>query len=224
MNDCNTLQSLTILLADDDDIFRETTAKTLRKLFKEVYTATDGAGALNVYHALNPNIIMLDIRMGSMSGLEVAQEIRKDNTAIPIFIVSSYSETAEILKACELNLVKYLVKPFTYDGLVDVLKKCVVICNKERVLLKKINDTTCYNPYSKNLIQNSKTIPLTKNEIAVLEYMLSNQGHFVGYEALVSVLGGTMTNIALQNLVFRLRKKIGHDSLKNLAKMGYILL
>lgn len=224
MNDCNEFQGLTILLADDDDIFRETTVKTLRKLFKEVYTASDGMGALHVYHTMNPHIMMLDIRMGSMSGLEVAHEIRKENTSIPIFIVSSYAETAEILQACELNLVKYLVKPFTYDCLLNVLKKCVVVCNKEMVLLKTINNTTRYNPYSKNLIQDSKTIPLTKNEITVLEYMLSKQGHVVGYETLVSVLGGTVTNIALQNLVFRLRKKIGHDSLKNLAKMGYILL
>lgn len=224
MDNFDEFQNLTILLADDDEMFRETTEKTLKKLFKAVYTASDGAGALNVYHTMNPHVIMLDIRMGSMNGLEVAKEIRKDNASVPIFIVSSYCETEEILQACELNLVKYLVKPFTYNCLLNVLKKCILICNKEMILLKKINETTYYNPYSKALIQNSNKIALTKNEITVLEFMLCRQGQVISYETLNSMLGGTLSNIAVQNLVFRLRKKIGHNSIQNLAKIGYTFL
>ena len=224
MDYSNEFKNVTILLADDDNVFLEVTAKTLKKLFKDVYTASDGVNALNLYRMWNPQIVMLDLRMEKMNGLQVAKEIRQENSTLPIFLISSYVETAEILEACELNLVKYLVKPFSYDSLVDVLTKCLLICNKERVLLKRINTTTYYNPYSKSLIKDSISIPLTKNEITVLEYMLSKQGQVINYETLMLLLGGNISTLAIQNIVFRLRKKIGHTSLQNLAKIGYIFL
>lgn len=223
MHNLNGIDNAKILFADDDDMFRETTAKTLKKLFSEVYTASNGTEALALYRTLNPHVVMLDIRMGEISGLHVAKEIRKENVHIPIFIVSSYAETNEILEACELNLVKYLVKPFTYESLVCVLKKCLRVCHEETELFQNINPTTQYNPYSKRLLQEGKNITLTKNEILVLEYMLSKKGGIVAYETLMCVLGDSLSTIALQNLVFRLRKKLGHNSIQNLAKVGYIL-
>lgn len=224
MDDLASFEHLTILLADDDDSFREITAKTLKKLFQHVYLAHDGESALNLFRKMHPNIIMLDIRMGNINGLQVAKEIRKENSTVPICIVSSYSETSEILEACELNLVKYLVKPFSYDCLLHALTKCLFLCHKEMTILKKINDATYYNPYSKSLIQDSRDIPLTKNEITVLEYLLPKRGQVISYHTLISILGGTISNIAVQNLVFRLRKKIGHNSIQNLSKIGYIFL
>ncbi len=224
MDRFNQFHNLSILLADDDDVFRETTAKTLKRIFQNVYTASDGVEALNLYYTLKPQIIMLDIRMGNFNGLNVAREIRKEDMHVPIFMVSSYLETAEILEACELNLVKYLVKPFTYNALLDVLKKCLSICNTEVMLLQKINESTYYNPYSKVLINGNIHIALTKNEITVLEYMLSKKGQIISYDVLINIVGNSLSNVALQNLIFRLRKKIGDNSIHNLAKVGYILV
>lgn len=221
MDNLNELKNLTILFADDDTAFRESTTKTLEMLFKKVYVASNGLEALSLYTTLLPHIIMLDIRMGGMSGIEVAQAIRKVNKYVPLFIVSSYTETHEMIEACKLNLVDYLIKPFSFQSLCDTLTDCVKILQTDGNLLKQLNTHSFYSPYTKTLLKENTSLPLTKKEIMVLELLLEHRGQIVSYASLIHTLGNNISNAALQTLVMRLRKKIGEDTIYNLSKVGY---
>lgn len=223
MSDLNELKELTILFADDDEFFLTSTKKTLGMLFKCVFVATNGGDALSLYKELHPHIIMLDIRMGSVGGLEVASEIRKDNKHIPIFIISSYTETNELLEACRLNLVDYITKPFSFQTLIRAFNKCIAMLKAEGSLSKMINPTTYYNASSKTLIKEGISLSLTKNELIVLELLLEQRGKVVSYEILMHHLGNEISYSALQNLVLRLRKKLGANSIHNLSKVGYTI-
>lgn len=223
MNELDELKELSILFADDDEIFRTSTQKTLEMLFKHVYVASNGIEALELYNAFHPNIIMLDIRMGSVGGIQVTQEIRKENKHVPIFIISSYTETHELLEACRLNLVDYITKPFSFQDLIYAFTKCVSILKAEGSLSKIINQTTYYNASSKTLIQHGVPLSLTKNELIVLELLLAQRGKIVTYEAFIHALGSDISYSALQNLVMRLRKKLGKNSIQNLSKIGYTI-
>ena len=103
MNNLVALKKLSILFADDDDVFRESFAKTLGMLCENVLIAKDGYEALEIFHSQAIHIAILDVKMGAMSGLEVAKEIRKERLDLPIFIVSSYTKTDDLLEACSLN-------------------------------------------------------------------------------------------------------------------------
>ena len=223
MNNLDELKELTILFADDDEIFLNSTKKTLEMLFKRVFVATNGGEALSLYKKMHPNIIMLDIRMGSVSGLEVAGEIRKENKHVPIFIISSYTETHELLKACRLNLVDYITKPFSFQALIQAFDKCIAMLKAEGSLSKIINSTTHYNASSKALIKEGFPLSLTKNELIVLELLLEQRSKVVTYETLMHCLGNEISYSALQNLVLRLRKKLGENSIYNLSKIGYTI-
>jgi len=223
MNDLNELKELTILFADDDEIFLSSTQKTLEMLFKRVFVSSNGTEALSLYNTMHPNVIMLDIRMGSMSGLDVAKEIRKDNKHVPIFIISSYTETHELLEACRLNLVDYITKPFSFQTLLEAFEKCVLTLKEEGSLLRAINLTTYYNASSKTLIKDGISISLTKNEMIILEFLLEQRGKVVTYETFMHCLGNETSYSALQNLVLRLRKKLGENSIHNLSKVGYTI-
>lgn len=223
MNELDELKELTILFADDDEQFRNATKRTLEMLLKRVYTATQGSEALSLYKQMHPNIIMLDIRMGEVGGLEVAQEIRKENKHVPIFIISSYTETHELLEACRLNLVDYITKPFSFQTLMYALSKCVSMLKAEGSLSKVINHTTYYNASSKTLIKEGMPLSLTKNELTILELLLKQKGKIVTYETFIHALGSDVSYAALQNLIMRLRKKLGKNSIQNLSKVGYTI-
>lgn len=84
----NEFKNLSVLYAKDDNTLREITEKTLQLIVGKVYSVADGVEALNIY-ANNPiDIVILDIHMGSISGIEVAKKIREHNDKVPIVIVS----------------------------------------------------------------------------------------------------------------------------------------
>ena len=223
MNDLDELKELTVLFADDDEIFLNSTKKTLEMLFKRVFVASNGGEALSLYKEMHPNIIMLDIRMGSVGGLEVAGEIRKINKHVPIFIISSYTETHELLEACRLNLVDYITKPFSFQTLIHAFNKCIAMLKSEGSLSKIINPTTYYTASSKTLSKEGAPLSSTKNELLVVELLLEQRSKVVTYETLMHRLGDEISYSALQNLVLRLRKKLGKNSIHNLSKVGYTI-
>ena len=117
------LQHNTILYAEDDKAVQKPTVEYLRRYFKEVYVASDGREALTMYRQYSIDIVMLDIDMPYVDGLEVAKEIREENKEIPILIFTAFTEVDKLLKATELNLCKYLVKPVKPTEFKEVLFK-----------------------------------------------------------------------------------------------------
>lgn len=84
-------KSYYFLIADDDAVFMESTCKILGMLFDKVIIARNGYEALRLFHENTIHIVMLDIRMGELNGIEVAQNIRKVNSKIPIFGLKLYT-------------------------------------------------------------------------------------------------------------------------------------
>lgn len=224
MANLNDLKNLSILYADDDDMLRESTSNTLQTLFKKVYSAKNGNEAIEVYEKNKDiQIIMLDIKMGSISGIEVAQKIRLTNENIPIFLVSSYTEVKDLLDAVKLNLVDYLQKPVTFKKLTEVFIECLELLKKNNFLLQNLCENIDYNPMSKEVISHGINIPLSKNEIQAIELLISKRAQVLPYGYFASIIGDEVSEIAIKNTISRLRKKLNCSSIKNIAKIGYIL-
>lgn len=224
MPNLSDLKNLSVLYADDDDLLRKSTSNTLESLFKKVYTAKDGLEAISIYKNIKDiHIIMLDIKMGSTSGIDVAKYIREKNKNVPIFLVSSYTETKDMLEAIKLRVVDYIQKPFTFKELIDTLLSCLENMNDNQELIQNLSDGLDYCPYKKELILENTIISLSNNEIIVLEYLIQHKGQMTRYEVLTNILGDNTTEKALKNMISRLHKKTGKNLIKNIAKLGYIL-
>ncbi|NOR57562.1 MAG: response regulator, partial [Sulfurimonas sp.] len=91
-----------ILYAEDDERIREKYAKFLRLYFKDVYEATNGKEALELYDENRPDVIILDINMPIINGLEVAKIIRRRDNETQLIILSAYSDREKLLVATEL--------------------------------------------------------------------------------------------------------------------------
>lgn len=222
----NEFKNLSVLYAEDDLTLREITEKTLQLIVGKVFAVSDGTEAIEIYEKNPIDIVILDIHMGSVSGIDVAKSIRKSNEKVPIVIVSGSLATDDLLEACKLNLVEYIQKPIEFNALIKVLYSAVDRLQSQGLLVAKINDSLSYDFFAKAFIHSdgTKTI-LTKNEIHVIELLLSNRSQVIKYEMFSYDLEECMSDGALKNLILRLRKKMGDDSnLKNLAKVGYSLI
>src|SRR3989339_580168 len=226
MSKFNEFKNLSVLYAEDDSELREITTKTLQLVVGKVYAVTDGSQALSIYENNRIDIVILDIHMGSISGIDVAKIIRKSNDKIPIVIVSGSIATKDLMEACKLNLIEYIHKPIEFNALIKVLYLAVDRLKSQGMLIAKINDSLSYDYFAKSFIHSDgEKTALTKNEINTMELLLAHRGQVVAYETFSNILEEEMSDGALKNLILRIRRKMRDDTnLRNLAKIGYSLV
>jgi len=107
----------TVLYAEDEAGVRENIAQSLRYKCENVIEAVDGEDAYNLYKEKHPDIIITDIQMPKMNGLELIEKIRKTDSEIPIVVLSAHTEKDKLLQAIKFNLTDYIVKPITRSSL-----------------------------------------------------------------------------------------------------------
>ncbi len=111
------IRDLNILYVEDDSTMRKMFKEVLKKIVDTIYLANDGQDGLEVFEREDIDIIITDINMPNMSGLEMAHEIRKSDKNIPIVVTSSYSESDYLLQAIDHDVTSYMLKPISYDTL-----------------------------------------------------------------------------------------------------------
>lgn len=120
---------LNLLYVEDDAITREALADYLKKIVKKVYLADNGANGLKIYKKNNIDIVLTDIKMPVMNGLEMIKEIKKDDYDIPIVVTTAYNEIEYLIDSIELGVNSFLIKPIDTDKLYKVLQRFESIIN-----------------------------------------------------------------------------------------------
>ncbi len=126
---------LRVLYAEDEDIIRGIFSRVLSKLVKELFVASNGEEALELYKIHQPDIIITDIRMPKMTGFEMASIVRAENSIIPIIATTAHNDAEHFLEAIRLGVTSFLVKPIDTTELVRTLESVnnVVMLQKENI-------------------------------------------------------------------------------------------
>ena len=111
----------TILYVEDEDGTRINMAKSMRLKCKDVYEAKDGLEAYKLYNEKKPDLIITDLQMPNMGGLEFIEKIRESDKNIPIIVISAFSDRDKQLQVEELDIVEYVVKPISRASLKEIL-------------------------------------------------------------------------------------------------------
>ena len=219
----NEFKKLTILYVEDDDIIRENAVEYLSAFFKEVFQAPDGLVALEVYQSKKPDIIITDIEMPNLNGLEMAKKIRKTDKNTPIIIATAFTDTSYLLQAVELQLIKYMNKPITSKKMKESLNLVLEHLNLNNII--KISNTIYYDKLNKTLFIDEQLIKLTKRELQLLDLLAKNNHRVVNYEEIESTLwyDDFMSKDALRALIRTLRKKLQGEYIENISGFGYRL-
>lgn len=123
-NDLNYLKTLTILYVEDDSCIRLQLAQFLNRRCANLYLATNGKEGLAVFTQCNPDIVITDISMPDMDGLQMGEAMRELNPCIPIIITTAFEEPRYFHRAIDLGVDKYVTKPVNLDLLELALLKC----------------------------------------------------------------------------------------------------
>ncbi|MFT7004942.1 MAG: two-component system response regulator VanR [Sulfurimonas sp.] len=217
------LQNLTILYAEDEIGIRKNIADSLRYYVKEVFEASDGEEAYLIYKDKKPDIILSDIHMPKVDGIELVKKIREEDTRTSIIMITAHTDKNYLLEAVELHMEKYLVKPVDLEQLLAGLEKCIEQIEKNREVTLKVDPNYVYDYDNKNLRYKEQSILLNKKEMLFFELLISNQNRIVHYEELQENVWDedVMTDSALRSLVRNLRKKLPTDIINNLSGVGY---
>ncbi|MCD8553227.1 response regulator [Seleniivibrio sp.] len=124
IKDVELLKNLSIMHVEDDTSVRESLMRFLKRRFETIFTAKDGQEGLEMYKANRPDIVITDIQMPVMDGIEMAKKILEINPDAVIVITTAFNEKPYIDKASEIGIFEYLKKPVVKEDLTLTLRKC----------------------------------------------------------------------------------------------------
>ncbi len=219
----NINKNIKILYVEDDEIARENGVEYLQNFFEQIYEASDAIKALQLYEKYQPDIIITDIQMPKLNGLEFVKKIRQKDKKTQIIIITAFCDRDYLLKAIELQLVKYLVKPVREKEFEEALFLCVNSLQEDNSNIIKLDDNSYFDTFNKNLVIKNEIIKLRTKEILFLELLIKNKNRYVSYEEIENYVwsDSVMTKDALKTLVKNLKTKIPKDLILNLTNSGY---
>lgn len=119
------LRKLKVLYVEDDLVHREELADYLSRRVGRLYLAENGEQGYKKFQSLNPDLIITDLRMPKLSGVELAKKIRTVNKTVPIIILTALSDKETILDAVKVGILDYVLKPVDVKALMEVVDKAV---------------------------------------------------------------------------------------------------
>jgi len=216
-------QPYTLLYVEDELFTREMVIEYLSEYFESIYVAIDGEEALELYKKYQPDMIITDIQIPKLNGLELVTAVREKNIHIPILITTAYTNTEYLLEAVELNLITYLIKPIDEEKLEFALNRAFKQLQQKQPNNIKLNSEFEFDIRSNTLTKNNILIPLTLSQSEFLHLLISNKNRACSYLEIENHVWGNkiMSDAALRSLVHDIRQTIKKDIIKNVSKIGY---
>lgn len=218
-----------LLVVEDEKMLQQIIAKGLKKCGYAVDKADDGAMALDMYEENEYDLMILDLNLPKVDGMEVLRQIRAKNQELKILILSARSDIDDRIAGLDDGANDYLVKPFDFKELEArircLLRQRIVMDEMELRHGKLILDTKM----KKALYQNVE-LDLTKKEYGILEYLMVHKKEIISAETLIEHVWDSEVDLFSNTFKFHmssLRKKIQEKSSRDLIKtvrgVGYCL-
>lgn len=227
-----------IILIEDESSVVSFIKKGLQELDFEVSVAFDGNTGISMVEENDFDLIILDIMLPGINGLDVCKEIRKNNKNIPILFLTALSSSENIVLGLESGGDDYLVKPFKFIELVARIKSLLRRSHQNNNLeptevidenIYQFSDVTV-NDYTKKVIRGGEEISLTSTEYKLLLYFLNNPEKVISRAEILDAVWGVNyelgTNV-VDVYVNYLRKKLDNQEenkiIHTVIGMGYVL-
>ncbi|HET9061327.1 MAG TPA: response regulator transcription factor [Acidimicrobiales bacterium] len=208
----------TVLLVEDEPSFVEALTVGLKREGFRVEVAVDGAEALDKFAAVRPDIVLLDLMLPKVSGIDVCRTIRAGGSTTPIIMVTAKSSEIDTVVGLEVGADDYVTKPYRLRELVArmraVLRRAPASDEPERDMDTLHVGDLKLDPERHEVHLNEKEVPLPLKEFELLEMLMLNAGRVVTRETLIDrvwgphYVGDTKT---LDVHVKRLRARIEDD-------------
>jgi len=216
-----------ILVVEDDHRLSESVTKALEKEGYGCEPAFDGHMALKYFQQGSYQLVLLDINLPKMNGMDLCRKFRETNAEIPILIITAFGDIDSKMEAFTLGADDYLVKPFHLRELLAKVKVFLKRAEQPNAAqpLYQLQDIKL-DPNKKIAIREGKEINLTPKEYGLLEYMLKNRNRIISKDELAMNLWDAnygVTHNTIEVYINFLRNKIDKEFEKKLilTKPGF---
>ncbi len=214
---------MNILVVDDEKLIRSVIKEYLENEKMNVYEASNGEEALRIFKEEKINLIILDVMMPKMDGIETLKELRKISE-VPVIMLTAIKEEVDKLSSFDLGVDDYVTKPFSPKELVSrvkaILKRCGLL--KEMYTYKSLK----IDYQGRKVTIDNKIINLTPKEYELLTYFIENKGIAITRERLLNAIWGYDfygDDRTVDTHIKMLRKNLGKYNylIQTVRKVGY---
>lgn len=214
-----------ILLVEDDELLGDGLQIGLIQDGHAVDWIKDGEMANSVLHTDTFDAVILDVGLPKMSGLEVLRNLRTENNATPVLILTARDSVDDRVKGLDLGADDYLTKPFDLEEVLARLRALV------RRSAGRASPTIVYknvelDPAAHSVKVDNEEVKLSRREFALLHTLLSSPGKVISRNQMIESLYGWDEEIdsnALEVHIHHLRKKFGNDLIRTIRGVGYMV-
>jgi two-component system OmpR family response regulator len=217
----------TILVVEDDSTIARFVELELVHAGYEVVRASDGIAALAAAEEFDPDLVVLDVMLPGIDGLEVAKRLRESGNNRPILMLTARSETQDVVLGFEAGADDYLRKPFEVPELLSRVRALLKRTEGEKGGPQYRAGNIEVDPASRNIFVNGEPVSFTAKEYDLLEFFVTNAGRVISRdEILEKVWGGqhTTDSNVIEVFVCHLRNKIGdkdNQVIRTIRGVGY---
>lgn len=219
-----------LLIVEDEKELCDTISKSLYESGYEVDTCYDGHEALDYILTEDYDLIVLDLNLPGMDGMDILRELRKENEETKVLILSARSQIIDKVEGLDAGANDYMEKPFHIQELEARIRSLTrrKFVQKDICLhCKDIKfDTKKREAYAKGIL-----VPLTRKENGILEYLLLNQGRPVSQEELIEHVWDASIDsfsgsirVHMSSLRKKFKAVLGYDPIVNKIGEGYKLV
>ena len=218
-----------VLVVEDDDEIALALQRSLRMEGYDVRLAEDGVDALDQAHAFLPDVVLLDLGLPKLDGIEVAKELRKREDDVGILMLTARDGLEERVAGLDTGADDYLVKPFERQELLARMR-ALLRRRPPRGSAPLVMGDLRLNPDTHEVVRAERAIDLTQREFELLEYLMRNERIVVSRQRLLDEVWGydpfSITN-TIEVFVSNLRRKLEADGeprlLHTIRGAGYVL-
>ena len=222
-----------ILLVEDNLAMQTTLQRSFQRRGMQVVCCGDGARALDRWQASLPDVVLLDLSLPGLDGLQVLAQARAAGLKTPVLILTARGTVGDRIMGLNLGADDYLPKPFDLDELEARLRALSrrgsgVRSSVESDPTATFMGTLRYEKESGAIYHEGLVLELTPRELALLQALMVKPGHAVSKEKLFELVFPGEVDVqyeAVEVVVYRLRKKLLHTgvTLMTLRGLGYLL-
>ena len=218
-----------VLVVEDDDAIAQVLQRSLRMEGYEVRIAGDGMAALDEAHAFLPDLVILDLGLPRLDGVDVAKTLRQTGDDVPILVLTARDGVESRVEGLDAGADDYLVKPFERQELLARLRALLRRRPPRGQATLNIGDLKL-NPDTHEVTRGGRTVDLTQREFELLEYLMRNERIVISRQRLLDEVWGydpfSMTN-TIEVFVSNLRRKLEAGGeprlLHTIRGAGYVL-
>lgn len=201
----------TILLVEDDPRISGVTRKNLESAGFHCLHAADGPGGLREFERSSPDLIVLDVMLPGLDGLEVTRRIRR-TSRVPILMLTARDTESDKVLGLEVGADDYLTKPFSIAEMIARIRALLRRTTPDATAVKVVRGGLTIDPNERVAVLAGQALDLTALEFDLLEYLARHPRRVFTREALMNQVWGedrVVDTRSIDSLISRLRKKLG---------------